>query len=169
MSETRLAARVLLVNEHDQTLLFEEHDPARPEAASWWITPGGGIEAGETFVEAAFRELEEETGQRAEELYGPVLRHEFEYSYLGVDTHQSELFFVAFTESDSLSFDGWTPLEQTVTRGAQWWSLTQIEDTEHTVYPAELARVLRSVCSRRSDLPRVTREADQRARRTLPT
>lgn len=147
MPTIRLAARVVLINEHGETLLFEEHDPGRPEEPSWWITPGGGIEPGETHVQAAFRELEEETGLQVDELYGPVLEHDFEYSYLGVDTQQSELFYVAYTQATKLSFDQWTPLEQKVTRGARWWSLTQLEETEHTVYPPELPQVLRSVAA----------------------
>jgi 8-oxo-dGTP pyrophosphatase MutT (NUDIX family) len=28
----------------------------------WWVAPGGGLEAGESFEDAARREVEEETG-----------------------------------------------------------------------------------------------------------
>jgi len=146
--EPRFAARVLLINNHGETLLFEEHDPSRPDEPSWWITPGGGLEAGETFVQAAFRELEEETGQRVDELYGPVLTHEFEYSYLGVGTRQFEYFFVAYTDDTALSFDRWTPLEQQVTRTARWWRPSEIETTDATVYPPELPELLLWTSSR---------------------
>ncbi|SDI01693.1 NUDIX domain-containing protein [Agrococcus jejuensis] len=69
----RRTARVLCVDETGATLLFHtrwdlELLPPR------WLTPGGGIEAGETEREAAVRELFEETGQRIRkrDLVGPI-------------------------------------------------------------------------------------------------
>ena len=52
----RRAVRVLLLDEADRVLLVRFHDGER----SWWCTPGGGIEPGESAVEAARRELHEE-------------------------------------------------------------------------------------------------------------
>ena len=42
-------------------LLFSDSDPGLP-GLHWWITPGGGVEPGESDLEAAVRELAEETG-----------------------------------------------------------------------------------------------------------
>ena len=62
----RRAARVLLFDDRDAVLLF--HEVSRPDRAGWWYTPGGELEPGETEVEAARRELLEETGYAAESL-----------------------------------------------------------------------------------------------------
>ncbi len=51
-------SRVLLVNEHDEVLLV------RNIIGSKWSLPGGGIEKNETAIEAAIREVYEETGIR---------------------------------------------------------------------------------------------------------
>lgn len=51
----------LLVDERGWVLLQERDDQA-PTHANEWCTPGGHVEAGETFADAAYREAWEETG-----------------------------------------------------------------------------------------------------------
>lgn len=41
-------ARIILVDDSGQILLFRGGDPARPRAGTWWFTPGGAVEPGET-------------------------------------------------------------------------------------------------------------------------
>src|SRR5687768_6943611 len=70
----RSAARVILLDAEGRVLVVRSHDVNQPER-SWWFTVGGGIDAGETPVQAALRELHEEVGITldAGELVGPVL------------------------------------------------------------------------------------------------
>ena len=57
---SRETVRVILID-NDKTLLFEDSDPGIPDS-HWWVTPGGGIDDGESQQQTAIREVREETG-----------------------------------------------------------------------------------------------------------
>jgi 8-oxo-dGTP pyrophosphatase MutT (NUDIX family) len=58
----RDVVRLVVRDSLDRILLFHTHEPTAPELGQWWELPGGGIEPGETYHQAAIRELWEETG-----------------------------------------------------------------------------------------------------------
>ncbi len=49
-----------MISERGRVFLLHARD--RVAGRSWWMAPGGGLEAGESFEAAARRELAEETG-----------------------------------------------------------------------------------------------------------
>lgn len=58
----RHAVRVIVRDSHGRILLFRTRDVAEPEQGEWWELSGGGLDGDETHVQAAVRELREETG-----------------------------------------------------------------------------------------------------------
>jgi 8-oxo-dGTP diphosphatase len=60
--DTRLAAYVVVVDDHDRVLLALWNEPAEP----LWTLPGGGVDLHETPEEGAVREAKEETGYDVE-------------------------------------------------------------------------------------------------------
>jgi ADP-ribose pyrophosphatase YjhB (NUDIX family) len=58
----RETARVILMDREGCFLLLNTHYDARLQLPPRWITPGGAIDPGESVVDAAVRELLEETG-----------------------------------------------------------------------------------------------------------
>lgn len=57
----RQSARALILDEEDQVLLVRFDWPGGPEGG-FWANPGGGIEPGESRLDALQRELREEVG-----------------------------------------------------------------------------------------------------------
>ena len=62
----RETARILLHSRFEQVFLLLTHFDPEVQLPPRWITPGGGIDTGESIIEAAVRELFEETGLRVD-------------------------------------------------------------------------------------------------------
>lgn len=144
----RSAARVLLLDGDGRVLLVRGHDPEAPEAAGWWFTPGGGLEAGEDAHAAAARETFEETGHRVDDLHGPVARRSSVFRFQGRLIEQREVYFVSHVDAFEPSSAGWTELEQRVLSGSRWWTLDELRATEETVYPETLAELVATALER---------------------
>ena len=150
----RPTARVCVVDAEGRILLFQVEGEARfspgdhdaiPGPRLSWITPGGGLESGETFEDAACRELFEETGLLASPL-GPCV-HEQAWVRHGPDgdVEVRERFFLLRVTSTELSFDGQQPLERATIRSHRWWSLQDLMGTTETIFPVELPTVLQRI------------------------
>jgi 8-oxo-dGTP pyrophosphatase MutT (NUDIX family) len=119
----RTAARVLPVSPDGAVLLLQERDPAHPDAP-YWSSVGGGVEPGESLVDAAVRELREETGivVVAGQLLGPLGSFEHEYSFAGRDYVSDNTFFaVPMAREVAVSFAGLVPEEVGNVLGSRWW------------------------------------------------
>ena len=74
----RRSARLLIIEPAGRVLLFRfVFKKGALAGEDYWSTPGGGVEEGETFEQAAIRELREETGIRVESAGPPVGQREF--------------------------------------------------------------------------------------------
>jgi 8-oxo-dGTP pyrophosphatase MutT (NUDIX family) len=139
---TRHAARVLLLDEHDRVLLIQGADPAAPELGSWWITPGGGLEADETAEVAAVREVWEETGLELHGVTGPLWERTSTFPFDGVLVTQHEQYFTARVAHFEPTGAALTDLEQRATIGMRWWTAAEVRGTPERVYPENLPALL---------------------------
>jgi 8-oxo-dGTP pyrophosphatase MutT (NUDIX family) len=143
--QRRLAARVIVLDAEQRVLLLRCGDPGRPEAGTWWITPGGGLEDGETPADGARRELAEETGLLAGDLGPVVLETDVTFEFDGAIFDQAESYFVLRTETFTVDASRWTPIEVASLSDPRWWSIDELAATPDRFYPDELLAVLRGL------------------------
>jgi len=146
----RESARIILLDGDDNTLLLhyvdEEIciDPNEPGLVDYWVTPGGGLEAGETLVEAAHRELVEETGFKVSGFEGPVVRRRYPLIIRGAMTLCIEHLFVARLDAvrPEPDISGQDPGELAPLQGVVWWTLDDLHATRERIFPANLGHVI---------------------------
>lgn len=140
---SRRAARVIITDQIS-TLLLADTDPGIP-GSRWWVTPGGGIDPGETALTAAVRELAEETGLvvAATELLGPVATRTVVHGYSDQVLSQHETFFVLPVAAPfEVSTSGHTPDEQLTFDGWEWLPLAGLGRLAEPVWPSDIAELV---------------------------
>lgn len=146
---SRPSARLLVLDPSGRILLFHfVHKHGALAGLDYWATPGGGLEDGETFEQAAIRELEEETGIRVHDAGPEVKRRTFPLQLAdGEHVMADERFFLVRAEDASLSREGWTADEAEVMAEYKWWSRVELMQTSETVWPEDLLTTLNAVAT----------------------
>jgi 8-oxo-dGTP pyrophosphatase MutT (NUDIX family) len=140
---SRDVARLVVVDANGSVLLvrYDDGRPGRP--ASYWATPGGALESGETHRAAAERELREETGLDAR-VGRELWRRSFEADYGRGPVHQIERYFLVTLDSVA------PPVSDSsgeAIREHRWWSQADLQATREVVYPEGLSGSLASLAA----------------------
>jgi len=136
----RPAARVVLLDPDDRVLLFKFTSPA--SGRTWWLTPGGGLDPGETHEEAALREVAEECGL-SWVAFGPCIwEREVEFAWRDALYLQQERYFVARVLPFEVSSGGQTDEELEVLGEYRWWSVREIQASQEVFAPRRLGELL---------------------------
>jgi 8-oxo-dGTP pyrophosphatase MutT (NUDIX family) len=130
----------------DRVLLFHfVHKHGLLAGRDYWATPGGAVEGGETYAEAARRELFEETGIAVETIGAHVAEREFVLQWSDGEVLAQERFFLVRTADHALSKACWTPEDIEVMADHRWWSIKGLTTTSDVVFPVDLAEILASI------------------------
>jgi 8-oxo-dGTP pyrophosphatase MutT (NUDIX family) len=154
----RLTARVLLLDPEGRILLMKGR-LRRDGTPAAWFTIGGGAEPGETVLQAAARELREETGFTDVELGPVVWRREGPLTLAsGERVLFQEHYVVARGAGGEPSRDGWDEAERDLVDDLRWWTLDDLRACEDAVHPIGLADLLPDILAGRyPDTPQTIR------------
>jgi 8-oxo-dGTP pyrophosphatase MutT (NUDIX family) len=142
MAVSRTGGRVLLIDPADRVLLIHERID---DGSAQWITPGGGAEPGETPLQAAIREVREETGISVALPPDAPQVHEQRRIWRSTDVvyEQVDHFFTAHVGADvAVAPTALTDTEQLTILGWRWWSQAELRASDEVFVPADLADVL---------------------------
>lgn len=131
---------MLVVTDDERLLVLRGHDPHDPDR-SWWFVPGGGLEGDEGPLEAARRELAEETGIEcaAEHLVGPVWDRTAFFDFMSRPYVQHEVFYVLrVTAASAPGLTAWTASEEETIDEVRWMTQPELRDAPIEVFPAQL-------------------------------
>lgn len=135
-------------NSNHEIFLLRTHFDPEVGLPPRWITPGGGIDSGESVLEAAVRELREETGiQVGSEALGELIwRTEGRWNWADGENHNTfvDHFYKLQVSDFELDISGWTDDELRDVVEFRWWSVPELLATGELVGPPGLAEFIAS-------------------------
>jgi len=140
----RPSARILLVDRSSgapggHVLLFRFTPDDRPP---FWVTPGGAVDPGEGFKQAARRELREEVGLDRD-CGAQVAARLVEFVTIeGVAVEADERYFRIDLDGCTVDPSGHTDLERRVMQSWRWFTRAEIAAWPEPIYPLDLLAML---------------------------
>lgn len=135
----RRAARLLVLDPDDRLLMFRFTVEGRPP---FWVTAGGECDPGESFEDAARRELREETGFIAEP--GPEIEQicpEF-ITVEGEPVQADERYFRVRVAEARIDISGHTELEKRVMQDHRWFTREELSGWHEYIFPRNVADLI---------------------------
>jgi 8-oxo-dGTP pyrophosphatase MutT (NUDIX family) len=143
----RKTARIMLIDEQNRMFLLKTHFDPEVGLPPRWLTPGGGIDDCETTLEAAVRELFEETGLRVdpEDLGEPILEASGRWDWAdGLNYHTyTDTIYELKVQNFEPDTSGFTPDELRDILEYRWWNVTELLESDESLAPHDLRDWLR--------------------------
>lgn len=144
----RPTVRLLVVDQQQRILLFKFEDAiplndALPDLTIYWVSPGGGVDPGETFEQAGIRELWEETGIQVEGVGPWVWSRDRILRFPDEAVLFRERYYLVPVATSEVRLTNLLPYERDVYRDHRWWTPDEMERTAEVFLPIGLAGLVR--------------------------
>lgn len=131
----RRSARIIVISAAGRVLLFRFDVTDR---APFWVTAGGECEAGESFAEAARRELFEETGIAADPGQQIARTTPQFITVEGESVQADERYFLVKIDKERITTANHTELERKVMTQHRWFELAELTGWQEAIFPENL-------------------------------
>lgn len=139
----RRAARVAILEPAGAVFLLRYDNE---EVGVHWAMPGGGIDPGESALQAAIREVREETGWTDVPVDGTELcRWEHDFTRSGVPVRQHERIFLARAPRREPAGDLTAAHAADGIQRWKWWSPAELDAGHEPLWPPQLPGLLAAV------------------------
>jgi ferredoxin-type protein NapG len=143
----RQGARALLLTPDRRVLLMQMKEP--DSGVVFWITPGGGLESGESETVGLLRELSEEVGKEDYAVGPAIWKHVSRFTWNGQQYEQQQTYYLIETESFDPGNGGqMDENERDALKSFRWWSAKEILDSDETFTPRRLGKCLEELLER---------------------
>jgi 8-oxo-dGTP pyrophosphatase MutT (NUDIX family) len=149
----RSSSRVILLDEEDRIFLLKFEDPmiggrpfifrpGYPFNSVGWVTPGGGVEEGESHEQAACRELWEETGITIKDpgpcvaVCNPIL------DWAGEIVQAHDWYYLRRLAAPVVSLVNMNDSERAGYIDHRWWTTDELHSTDERIMPISLAQLM---------------------------
>ena len=139
----REAVRAVFVDATGAVFLMRIIEPRSGQG--WWITPGGGIEAGEIHLAALHREVSEELGVDLAHIGTPkaIWHRQVAFSWDGGEFSQHETFYLIRCDRfDPPRCEDGDGQSSSVSGEPRWWTTTELWASSENIAPEGLAELL---------------------------
>lgn len=135
----RRSARIIVLDPLERALMFRFAVSDRPP---FWVTAGGECEPGESFEEAARRELFEETGITANPGHQIARTTPQFVTVEGEPVQADERYFMVRVQEAAIVTHNHTELERKVMTQHRWFARAELSSWHEAVFPETLADII---------------------------
>ena len=135
----RRAARIIVLDPEGRALMFRYDVPGREP---FWVTAGGECEPGETFDEAARRELLEETGIIADPGREIARLTPVFVTVEGEEVQADERYYLIRVDKAAIDTSRHTALEQRLMTQHRWFTRAELADWPEAVFPENICQMI---------------------------
>jgi 8-oxo-dGTP diphosphatase len=138
----RRSSRTILLDPAGRVLLIRFAVVREGGEFIFWATPGGSVEADETDLDAARRELKEELAVNVT-LTGPVYTSVSRFPHKNVPVENTDVFFVGRLDQADPKLSAVTDDERAAMQTVRWWTCDEVDQATETIFPPDLSAVIR--------------------------